>query len=49
MVEAVFARLGEERPAPRFTVGITDDVSRLSLPVARDGFQEPEDVFRAVF
>jgi pyruvate-ferredoxin/flavodoxin oxidoreductase len=30
MVAAVFAELATERPRPRFTVGITDDVTHLS-------------------
>ena len=32
MVSAVFAACGEDRPRRRFTVGINDDVTRLSLP-----------------
>jgi pyruvate-ferredoxin/flavodoxin oxidoreductase len=49
MVRAVFAELAAAAPKSRFTVGITDDVSGLSLPVARDGFRESDAVFRAVF
>jgi pyruvate-ferredoxin/flavodoxin oxidoreductase len=49
MVKAVFDELGKHRPKPHFTVGIVDDVTRLSLSVD-DGFDiEPDDVFRAVF
>ena len=33
MAAAVFAELARESPTPRFTVGITDDVTHLSLPV----------------
>ncbi len=38
MVKAVFDELAAERPKRRFTVGITDDVTWLSLPVD-DGFR----------
>ena len=49
MVKAVFDELAKDRPRAHFTVGITDDVTGLSLPVD-DGFDiEPDDVFRAVF
>ena len=37
------------RPGPRFTVGITDDVTRLSLPRGRHVDTEPDEVRRAVF
>ncbi len=36
-------------PRPRFTVGIVDDVTRLSLPVDNDFDIEPDDAVRAVF
>ncbi len=35
MVAGVFAELARDRPRPRFTIGIIDDVSGLSLPYAR--------------
>jgi hypothetical protein len=35
MVAGVFAELARERPRRRFTIGITDDVSGLSLPYTR--------------
>jgi Pyruvate:ferredoxin oxidoreductase and related 2-oxoacid:ferredoxin oxidoreductases, alpha subunit len=35
MVAGVFAELARERPRPRFTIGIHDDVSGLSLPMTR--------------
>ena len=35
MIAGVFAELARERPRRRFTVGITDDVSGLSLPYDR--------------
>ena len=49
MVAAIFGELAAERPRPRFTIGITDDVTGLSL--AWDPELEPEstDVVRAVF
>jgi pyruvate-ferredoxin/flavodoxin oxidoreductase len=49
MVKAVFDELKRPRPKTRFTVGINDDVTRLSLPVPDDFDIEPDDVFRAVF
>jgi len=49
MVKAVFDALAAERPPARFTVGITDDVTGLSLPVDRDFGGEADDVYRAVF
>jgi pyruvate-ferredoxin/flavodoxin oxidoreductase len=48
MVKAVFDELAKERPKPRFTVGIVDDVTHLSLtPDA--AFRVPEDHLSAVF
>ena len=50
MAKAVFDELGKVPLRPHFTVGITDDVTRLSLPVGRfelDGVES--DVVRAVF
>ena len=32
MVAGIFAELAAERPRPRFTIGINDDISGLSLP-----------------
>jgi pyruvate-ferredoxin/flavodoxin oxidoreductase len=49
MVEAVFAELAAPRPKRHFTVGITDDVTGLSLPFDPDSDIEPDDVTRAVF
>ena len=49
MVHAVFEELKRPNPRRHFTVGITDDVTRLSLSVADDFDIEPDDVFRAVF
>jgi pyruvate-ferredoxin/flavodoxin oxidoreductase len=49
MVKAVFDELRSDRPRPHFTVGITDDITGLSLPVPDDFEIEPTDVTRAVF
>jgi pyruvate-ferredoxin/flavodoxin oxidoreductase len=49
MVKAVFDELNQGRPKPHFTVGINDDVTKLSLPVSGEFDIEPDDVFRAVF
>jgi len=49
MVKAVFDELAAPSPRPHFTVGIVDDVTRLSLPTD-DAFDvEPEGAVRAVF
>jgi pyruvate-ferredoxin/flavodoxin oxidoreductase len=49
MAAAVFRELAGARPKRHFTVGITDDVTGLSLPVDRSFTAEPDDVVRAVF
>ena len=49
MIAGVFSELARERPRPRFTVGITDDVSGLSLPYDPSLDIEPADTVRAVF
>jgi pyruvate-ferredoxin/flavodoxin oxidoreductase len=51
MVKTVFDALNQPKPPARFTVGIRDDVSNLSLPwdPAFDRQLEPDDVTRAVF
>jgi pyruvate-ferredoxin/flavodoxin oxidoreductase len=49
MIAGVFAELARERPRRRFTVGITDDVSGLSLPYDPLLDIEPRDTVRAVF
>ena len=49
MASAVFDELSKVRPRPRFTVGIVDDVTHLSLPVDESFDIEPHDVVRAVF
>jgi pyruvate-ferredoxin/flavodoxin oxidoreductase len=49
MVKAVFDELTQESPKRHFTVGIMDDVTRLSLPFDPDLDIEPDEVVRAVF
>ncbi|RZU53226.1 pyruvate-ferredoxin/flavodoxin oxidoreductase [Krasilnikovia cinnamomea] len=49
MVAGVLAELARERPRPRFTVGITDDVADTSLPYAPGWDIEPPGTVRAVF
>jgi pyruvate-ferredoxin/flavodoxin oxidoreductase len=52
MVRAVFAELGKAAPKPRFTVGIRDDVSHLSLAVEEEAGGSGDDepgVHTAVF
>ena len=49
MVRAVFDELSGAKPRRRFTVGIVDDVTGLSLPVDSSFDIEPKDVVRAVF
>ncbi len=49
MVAGVFEELGRERPRRRFTIGITDDVSGLSLPYDPSLDIEPPETVRAVF
>jgi pyruvate-ferredoxin/flavodoxin oxidoreductase len=50
MMKAVLDELATDRPKPHFTVGITDDVTRLSLPVPTD-FRppRPEGEVQALF
>jgi pyruvate-ferredoxin/flavodoxin oxidoreductase len=50
MVKGVFDELGSEAPRPRFTVGIIDDVTNLSVRPDRDfELPIPEGDVRAVF
>ncbi len=49
MAKAVFDELESARPKRRFTVGINDDVTRLSLDYDPEFHTEPEDTLRAVF
>ncbi|GMU81776.1 MAG: pyruvate-flavodoxin oxidoreductase [Planctomycetota bacterium] len=48
-LKAVFDELAKPDPKRRFTVGIFDDLTQLSLDVDPDFDIEPEDVFRGVF
>src|SRR5690242_1029398 len=49
MAAGVFAELARERPRRRFTVGINDDISGLSLPYDPGLDIEPSGTVRAVF
>ena len=49
MVAGVFAELAQEQPRRRFTIGIRDDVSRLSLPYDPSLDIEPAETVRAIF
>ncbi len=49
MVKAVFDELAKDDSRTHFTVGITDDVTNLSLEVDPDFDTEPDDVVRAMF
>ncbi|HLK75045.1 MAG TPA: pyruvate:ferredoxin (flavodoxin) oxidoreductase, partial [Streptosporangiaceae bacterium] len=49
MVAGVFAELSRDRPRRRFTIGIVDDVSGLSLPYDKALDIEPAGTIRAVF
>ena len=47
--KAVYDELSQAQPKRRFTVGIVDDVTHLSLPVDSEFDIEPDDVVRGVF
>ncbi len=49
MVAGVLAELASDRPRRHSTVGIIDDVTRLSLAYDPDRFAEPDHVTRALF
>jgi pyruvate-ferredoxin/flavodoxin oxidoreductase len=49
MVAGIFTELAADQPRPRFTVGITDDVTGASLPYDRTLDIEPAETARAVF
>ncbi|HUF01191.1 MAG TPA: pyruvate:ferredoxin (flavodoxin) oxidoreductase [Gaiellaceae bacterium] len=49
MAAAALAEIGRDEPRRRFTVGIVDDVTGLSLDVDSSFTTEPDDVFQAVF
>ena len=49
MAAAVFAELAKDAPRRQFTVGIRDDVTKLSLDFDPHFSAEPDDVVRAVF
>jgi pyruvate-ferredoxin/flavodoxin oxidoreductase len=49
MIKAVFDNLAADKPKNHFSVGITDDVSHLSLPVDASFSTESDKVIRAMF
>ncbi len=49
MVAGIYRELTKEQPKPKFTVGIVDDVTGLSLDYDQDFSTEADDVVRAVF
>ncbi|MCB0993978.1 MAG: pyruvate:ferredoxin (flavodoxin) oxidoreductase, partial [Acidimicrobiales bacterium] len=49
MAMSVFDELARPEPRRRFTVGIVDDVTHLSLDWDDERWNEPDDVVRAVF
>lgn len=49
MAVGIFDELALDSPRPRFTVGITDDVTMLSIPYPADLDVESPDTHRAVF
>ncbi len=49
MVKGVFDEFANDKPKRRFTVGIVDDVTHLSLAYDDEFDLEPDDVVRAVF
>jgi pyruvate-ferredoxin/flavodoxin oxidoreductase len=49
MAKAVLDELKKDEPKPRFTIGIVDDVTRLSLDYDPTWTTEPKDVVKAVF
>ena len=49
MVKGIFDELGKDRPKTRFTIGITDDVTHLSLDYDPSFSVEPDDVISALF
>ena len=49
MAKAIYDELAKPAPRRHFTVGIVDDVTRLSLPYDDEFDIEPDDVVRGVF
>ena len=49
MVKAVYDELSDSKPKPRFTVGINDDVTGLSLKYDPAFSTEHKDTFRGIF
>ncbi|KPP98592.1 MAG: pyruvate-flavodoxin oxidoreductase NifJ [Bacteroidetes bacterium HLUCCA01] len=49
MVNRIFDELAEEHPKSRFTIGINDDVTKLSLDYTTEGWDADPDVFEGLF
>ena len=49
MVKAVFDNMAADNPKPRFTVGITDDITHLSLPVGEPISTTPKNTLECIF
>jgi pyruvate-ferredoxin/flavodoxin oxidoreductase len=49
MAKAIFDTANQDEPPRRFTVGIIDDVTHLSIPWDREWSTEPSEGLRAVF
>ena len=49
MVKAIFDHLALPQPQRHFTVGIVDDVTKLSLPIGDDLNIQPTDTIQAIF
>ena len=49
MIVAIFGELAKDDPKPRFTIGINDDVSNLSLEYDASFSTEGDDTIRALF
>ncbi len=49
MVKAVFDELAKDNPKKHFTIGINDDVTKMSLDYDQTFDIEPDDVVRAMF
>jgi len=49
MIQGIFNEMGKEKPKRRFTVGIVDDITHLSIDYDHDFSAEAADTFRGLF
>ncbi len=49
MVKGIYDEMHKNKPKRRFTIGINDDITHLSLPYDPNFTVEPENVFRGLF